>query len=132
MSGEVQDLKREELAIHVQARGVFPAGTRVQVMVFGGPSFFRVKQGIITDYTYNESYPYDSASFRAATTSTASVSKMGFNGGADLAFFFTRQVGVGGTVQFSGATVQIPGVLGSTREVKVGGGRAGGGLRVRF
>ena len=55
-----------------------------------------------------------------------------FNGGADVAFFFTRQVGVGGTLQFAGVTVQVPGALGSTREVKVGGGRAGGGLRLRF
>ena len=132
VSGEVADLKREELAIHVQARGIFPVGTRVQVMVFGGPSFFRVKQGVITDYTYNESYPYDDASFRAATTTTASVSKIGFNAGGDLAFFFTRQVGLGATVQFAGTTVELPGVLGSTHEVKIGGGQAGVGLRLRF
>ena len=132
VSGDVADLKREELAVHVQARGVFPVGTRVQVMVFGGPSFFQVKQGVITDYTFNESYPYDDASFRAATTTTASVSKIGFNAGGDLAFFFTRQVGVGATVQFAGATVELPGVLGSTHEVKVGGGQAGVGLRLRF
>ena len=118
--------------MHVQARGVFPVGSRVQVMVFGGPSFFQVKQGIITDYTVNESYPYDEASFRAATTTAASVSNIGFNAGGDVAFFFTRQVGVGATVQFSGATVELPGVFGSTQEVKVGGGQAGVGLRLRF
>jgi len=132
VSGDVADLKREELAVHVQARGIFPVGTRVQVMVFGGPSFFQVEQGVVTDYTYSESYPYDDASFSSATTTTASVSKMGFNAGGDVAFFFTRQVGVGATVQFSGVTVKLPGVLGSTQEVKVGGGQAGVGLRLRF
>ena len=132
VSGEAVGLTREELAVHAQVRGVFPVGTRVQVMVFGGPSFFQVKQRVVTDFTYTDSYPYDEAQFGAATTADASVSKMGFNAGGDLAFFFTRQVGVGATMQFSGTTVELPGVLGSTHEVKVGGGQAGVGLRFRF
>ena len=132
VSGEAADLKREELAVHVQVRGVFPVGSRVQVMVFGGPSLFQVEQGVITDYTFDESYPYDDASFRSATTTTSSVSKIGFNAGGDVAFFFTRQVGLGATVQFAGATVDLPGVLGLTQKVKVGGGQAGVGLRLRF
>jgi opacity protein-like surface antigen len=132
VSGDVAGLQREELAVHVQLRGIFPAGERFQVMVFGGPSFFQVKQGVITDYSYNESYPYDKASFRSATTTTASASKIGFNAGGDVAFFFTRQIGVGATVQFAGTKVQVPAALGATREVKVGGGQAGAGLRLRF
>lgn len=132
VSGDIADLKRDELAIHVQPRGTFSVGTRFQLMMFGGPSFFRVKQGVITDYTYSESYPFDDASFRDATTNTASISKIGFNAGGDVAFFFTRQVGVGATVQFSGATIDLPGALRSTQKVKVGGGQAGGGLRLRF
>ena len=132
ISGEVNDLKREELAVHVQARGIFPVGTRLQVMVFGGPSFFQVKQDVITDVTFDESYPYDEASFRSAATTGASVSTIGFNVGGDVAFFFTRQVGIGATVQFASATVDVPGVLGSTQAVKVGGGQAGFGLRLRF
>jgi hypothetical protein len=132
ISGEVNDLKREELAVHVQARGIFPVGTRLQVMVFGGPSFFQVKQDVITDVTFDESYPYDEASFRSAATTGASVSTIGFNVGGDVAFFFTRQVGIGATVQFASATVDVPGLLGSTQPVKVGGGQAGFGLRLRF
>ena len=111
---------------------MFPVGTRFQVMVFGGPSFFQVKQGVATDFTYTDSYPYDEAQFGNATTTNASVSKVGFNAGGDLAFFFTRNVGVGATMQFSGTSVKLPGALGSTQEVKVGGGQAGVGLRLRF
>jgi hypothetical protein len=51
---------------------------------------------------------------------------MGFNAGGNLAFFFTRRVGVGATMWFSGARVELPGAVGSTQEVKVGGGQAGG------
>lgn len=132
IAGEVTGLKREELAIHVQVGGVFPVGNKVQVMLFGGPSFFQIKQGVVTDFTYTDSYPYDAATFRAATTTDASVSKLGFNVGGDLALFFARHVGVGATVQCAGTTVALPAAGGASRDVKVGGIRAGGGLRVRF
>lgn len=132
VSAEVTDLKREEQAVHLQVRAIVPAGQRFQLMLFGGPSFFTVTQTMVTDYTYTESYPYDAVSFRAATTTRAKVSAKSFNAGADAAFFFTRQVGVGGTVQFSGATLEMPGALDGTTEVEVGGGQVGAGLRLRF
>ncbi len=132
VNGEAAGLTREELAVDVQVRGVFPIGTRVQVMVFGGPSFFQVKQGVVTDFTYTDSYPYDEAQFGAATTTNASVSKTGFNAGGDLAFFFTRNVGLGATVQVSGTTVALPAAGGASQDVKVGGVKVGGGLRLRF
>ena len=131
VNGDATDLKREEVAIHVQMRAVVPIGARFQAMVFGGPSFFRVKQGMVTDVTYTDSYPYDVATFRGATTTAGSASKMGFNGGGDLAFFFTRQIGLGTTVQFAGTTVEMP-ATGGPRDIKVGGVKAGGGLRLRF
>lgn len=132
VSSEIGGLKREELAVHVQARGVFAAGRRFQVMVFGGPSFFQVKQGLVTDFTYSDSYPYDDATFRSATTATANASKMGFNVGGDVAFFFTRQVGVGGSVQFAGTNIDLRSAGGGAQSVKVGGVQSGGGLRLRF
>ena len=132
VNGEVTGLKREEMAIHVQVRGVLPVGDRLQVMVFGGPSFFQITQGVITDFSYTDSYPYDTATFSAATTTDASVSKLGFHLGGDVAFFFTKQVGIGATVQFAGASVVLPAADGTTQSVQVGGGRAGGGLRLRF
>ena len=132
VSGEAAGLKREEQAINVQIRAVVPVSQKFQVMVFGGPSFFQVKQGIVSDFTYTDSYPYDLATFKAATTTNSSASKMGFNGGADIAFFFARRIGVGATVQFAGTTVKMPGAGGVEQDIKVGGLKAGGGLRVRF
>ena len=107
-------------------------GTRLQVMIFGGPSFFQVKQGIVTDFTYTNDYPFDEAQFAAATTTNTKASKMGFNAGGDLAFFFTRNVGLGATAQFSGTTVALPAAGGANQDVKVGGVKVGGGLRLRF
>ena len=132
LSGDASGVTREELAVHLQVGGVFPVGTRLQVRIFGGPSFFQVKQGIVTDFTYTNAYPYDEAQFAAATTTDATASKMGFNAGGDLAFFFTRHVGLGATAQFSGTTVALPAAGGASQDVKVGGVKVGGGLRLRF
>ena len=133
VTGEIAGLKRKELAVHVQARGLFAVSDKLEVMLFGGPSFFRVTQGVVTDFDFAESYPYDEASFAGSVTTEVKRSKMGANVGGDVGFFFTRQVGVGFTVQYSGATMEIPSAAsGTTAEVKVGGLQTGGGLRFRF
>jgi hypothetical protein len=132
ISADMTDLRREELAVHIQARGVFPVGTRVQAELFGGPSVFRVTQGVITDYSINESFPYDEASFRSATTTNASVSTLGFNVGGDLTYFLTNRLGVGGGFQLSGATVELLSAGGATQDIRVGGPKVSGGIRLRF
>lgn len=131
VTGDVAGLKREELIVDVQARAIAPIGSRLQVVAFGGPSFVQVKQGVVTAFTWADSYPFDEASFGSATIVRAKGSKLGFNAGVDVAYFITRQLGVGGTIQFSGTTVDIKTADGS-QEVKAGGARAGGGLRLRF
>jgi len=132
VSGTI-DTTREELAVHVQARALLPLkNRRLQAMVFGGPSFFSVKQDLVSDFEITESYPYDTATFSRGVTTTAKESKVGFNVGADVGYFFTRQVGVGGTVQFSSATIDLDAPGGGTLEVKAGGFQVGGGLRLRF
>jgi hypothetical protein len=131
VSGDIAGLEREELAIHVDAIATVPIGARLQVMAFGGPSFFRVKQDMVSTFTWAETYPFDDASFSSATIVDADGSKLGFNVGADVGFFFSRQVGVGGTIRFSAATVEID-AAGGTHDVKAGGVHAGGGLRLRF
>ena len=67
-----------------------------------------MKQGIVNDFEITEAYPYDTATFSRGLTTTVDESKVGFNVGADVGYFFTRQVGVGGTVQWSGTTIDAP------------------------
>jgi hypothetical protein len=122
---------RSELAVHVQARGMFPVNNRFMVTVFGGPSFFSVTQDIVTAFDFTESYPYDTATFSRATGSEQSESKVGMNVGGDVSYFFSRQVGVGVTAQYASATVEMT-VPSGTADVKAGGGQIGGGLRLRF
>ena len=99
--------------------------------MFGGPSFFSVKQDIVNDFEISETYPYDTATFTRAIAASQSESAVGVNVGGDVAYFFTPNVGVGGTAQSSGATVEMT-VPSGTADVKAGGLQVGGGLRLRF
>jgi hypothetical protein len=132
VSGDVAGLTRDEFALHIQARVTVPVSRRLQVTGFAGPSLFRVTQGMVTDFSYSDSYPYDEATFRTAVTETRNASKIGFNVGADVGFFFSRQVGVGFSAQFSGASVPLKSAGGGTVDVKAGGAQLGGGLRLRL
>src|SRR5262245_9747398 len=131
VTGAAVGLERSELAVHVQGQVLAPLGSHLLVTLFGGPSFFRLDQELVTSFTWSDTYPFDDAAFNSATTSSASGSSVGFNAGADVAYFFTRSVGIGAVLQFSRATIALD-LSESSPEVKVGGTKAGGGLRLRF
>jgi hypothetical protein len=132
VAAELGQLQREELGVHLQARGIVAAGRRAEVGVFGGPSIFRVRQDMVTGFGYGETYPYDDVTFRSAETTEGSATRPGFNVGTDVTMFLTRQLGLGATVQFARGSVNLPSGSGDEQRVTVGGLRAGGGLRVRF
>ena len=128
VTGDVVGLERDQLAVHVQAQVLAPIGPRLQVVAFGGPSFFQIDQELVSNFTWVDSYTFDDASFGTATTASANGSSVGFNAGVDVAYFFTQRVGVGGMLQFSRATVELD----DGQDVKAGGTKASGGLRLRF
>jgi len=133
VEGQVAGVEREELAVHVQARATFVPTQRIQAVVFGGPSFFTVKQGVVTDFEITEAYPYDTATFSRGIFTTVDESKVGFNVGADVGYFFTRQVGVGGSMQWAATTIAAPASSGAgSFEITAGGFQVGAGLRLRF
>ena len=132
VEGEATGLTHEELGVHLQVMAILPVGERLSVAVFGGPSLFKVKRALVDEVRYNDQYPYDSATFASAETSDASASKAGFNAGADVGYFFGRNVGIGGVIRFSGAKVKFDTSGGNTLAVDAGGFQAGAGLRLRF
>jgi|SRR5262245_23779476 len=131
-AGDVSGLEREELGVHIHARAMFDVNERTRLALFGGPSFFQVRQGLVTDIRYSETYPYDAVQFSGATTRDGRASAVGFNVGGDFAFFFSRSAGVGATVQFTNGSADMPGLLGTPVRVKAGGPEVGAGLRLRF
>lgn len=118
---------REERAIHVDAVYVIP-GKKLQVAIFGGPTFFNARQTAITDFTYNDVYPFDNPpTFTAAVGSDESKSAVGFNVGADVGYYFTKTLGVGGLIRFSRGTLAS-----SIGSLALGGPQFSGGVRIRF
>ncbi len=119
--------ERTELAGHLEAVYLARFGPRLHAMFFGGPSFFTVEQTVVTAIDFAEQFPFDEATFRSATVTTESPTKTGFNVGVDVGYYFTKQVGAGGLVRFSRATVPL-----SLGDVDAGGLTAGAGLRLKF
>lgn len=132
IGGSIAGLTRQELSLHAQLRTILPVGNDVQLAFFGGPSWFRVRQEMVTDITYTQQYPYDEAFLRSNSAISETGSALGFNAGADIALFFVRRAGIGISIQYSSATVDLPSADGGVRAVRAGGIQTGAGLRLRF
>ena len=118
--------------MHVQASWTVTVNEAIEVAVFGGPTFFSITQDLVTDVQFTQTYPFDTATYTGATTDRQSESKVGFNVGADVSFFFSGHVGVGWLARFSRATIDVPTQDGGAVAVESGGFQTGGGLRLRF
>ena len=132
VSGAASGLKREELALSLHVGGLIPVSSRAMITVFAGPTWLQVKQGMVTDFTYTESYPYDTAAFGTTVTSDKSGSAIGFGGGAGLGFFFTKAIGLAVSAQYAQGDVPLSGGGGTTPSVKAGGVKAGFGVVIRY
>jgi hypothetical protein len=131
VSGDASGLKREEIAVDLQAVWMFPVSPRWQVAVSGGPSWFSIRQDLVDDVTVTQSYPYDTAAFSGIASHRAKASRVGFNVGTDITYVLARHVGVGVDVRLARARVRLPASAG-TVAVDAGGGRLAGGIRFRF
>ena len=132
VSGSQGDLGREETAVHVQAAWVAAVNEALEVTIFGGPTFFNVKQDLVTDVLFTQEYPFDTAAYAGTTVGRQSESTVGFNVGADVAYYFSGRIGVGWLARYSRATIDLPSQDGGTVAVDTGGFHTGGGLRLRF
>ncbi len=115
-------LKHDEIGTHIQAIYYIPVGEKLDVAIYGGPSFIHLSQDI------------PSATVVAGTQNTnVSVSRekgtaKGGNIGAELNYMVTKRYGGGFYMRYAGGSVDLPSASG----VKVGGFQVGGGVRVRF
>jgi hypothetical protein len=129
-------LRRREASVHLQIMAIVsPADAALTVRVFAGPTRFRVRQDTVNDVLYQEAITGGNV-FSIAITDSVIVeeeaSAWGYHAGADVRYFFTPRVGVGGIVRVSRGDVDIPGIFGDPTTMAVGGIQAGGGLRLRF
>lgn len=124
--------KREETTINAQIMAFVPAGSRVLLVLSAGPSYMTVRQTLVSGVDWNESYPYDTATFRAADTLTPSETVTGFNAGADVIVRLGRSLGLGALVRYTQGSVDLSPAEGRTITVDLGGLQAGGGIRLIF
>ncbi len=124
-------LERSDLMVHVQAMWLLPITDTVQLTVFGGPTWFQVKQQTIESLVIDDVFPFDTVSLVSTERERATVSAWGVNGGFDVSYFFSKNVGVQGLVRYSRGTATI-GATGVDSDVTVGGLHAGAGLRIRY
>lgn len=132
LTGAEPGQTRRETAVHVEVRWFAPTGGRVELAIVGGPTFFSLRQDLVTGVEFDHAYPYDEATYTGASTTTASASAIGFHAGADVGFFFSEAAGVGLLVRYSRGSVDLPGEDAHTVSADAGGFQAGAGLRLRF
>jgi hypothetical protein len=124
------DVTSIESAVHVQVAYWAQLTPRLDLIISGGPSFFRVEQDFVTDVAYTESAPYDTATFQGATVERQQQSVTGGNIGGEVGWRLARHIGLAGAVRYSHARADFPGT--SATPVPVGGFHVGGGVRLLF
>ena len=126
-------MEHREQVVHFSALYVLPIGSNLQIGVAGGPSLFIVNRTFVDSVLYDETYPFDSATFSSTTTREVKENQAGFHVGADVSWYFTDNVGVGGGVRFSRATLKFPAAgTDETISADLGGVQVGAGLRIRL
>jgi hypothetical protein len=131
-NGQATGIGRTEVSIDVDAAWVTAVGRSTRIRVFAGPSVIQLRQNLVTDVSYSSSYPFDQVTFNSPSTSPQSKSKVGLNAGLDLAYMFSRRLGIGGIVRYTHATATLSAAGGQSVSTKLGGTNVGAGLRLRF
>ncbi|MGH9174259.1 MAG: hypothetical protein ACRD1H_07865, partial [Vicinamibacterales bacterium] len=132
---QLSDLDRTERAVHLLVGYMMPLSEELSLHVSLGPSFFRLKQEVVSDATFTEQgFPF------ATVTATPVIaertdSATGFNIGVDATYKLyetpTIKLGAGVFLRYAGATAEIQ-VLDTVVESGVGGVQLGFGGRLRF
>ena len=121
-----------EIAGHVDVVYRVPIGGRFDVLLEGGPSIFNVTHTLVTDVTYVDVFPFDSATFGAALTADAKKTAVGFNAAADLTWRVGRSVGVGALLRYAHARTTISVATTPSVDLDAGGVQLGAGVRLLF
>jgi hypothetical protein len=132
VTGEATGLTRTDAVVHLQAMAMLDPSGPLRLVLFGGPSFFRVEQDLVTGVRYSEEYPFDTATFTSADVDTVDGSAVGFNVGADVIWMLHDKVGIGGLVRFTRASIDLDAPENRAIGIDAGGFQGGGGIRIVF
>lgn len=130
-------LEREDVAFDISAAYQIPTPDTWRVRVFGGPTFFSLKQEMVQDINYDQAVNAsggNAVNITSFVSDTVEESGWGFHAGIDVGYYFSRHVGVGGVFRFNRGTITIPfePMSEEPADIKMGAAMFGGGLRLRF
>lgn len=134
VTGTASGLQHDEIGAHLQLFYAIQPSDKLEVVISGGPSIVRVRQQIVTDVAFTDTYPYDTAGFTSASSQRVSSNNaVGFNAGVDVAKRLSRHAGIGGGARWVMAKTSLT-LPNSTTVVTVdaGGAQLSGGLRLYF
>lgn len=134
-SATAASLERKESAVHAQVGWMVPIGAKLDVLIFGGPSFFRLQQEVISSVTVTEKgAPYTEVAV-SGTRETRKKSATGYNVGADVTYLVWQndsvRLGAGAFVRYATAETTVL-MLQTEQPTTVGGIQFGFGGRIRF
>ena len=124
-------------ATHLQFGWVVPFSEKFDVMVYGGPSFFRLEQDVVSDVQPRRDGRdrYDRHRDHRPSP-TRKKSETGFNVGADATYIVWQndsvRLGAGGFVRFTQARHGRRHADARSQPTEVGGVQFGFGARLRF
>lgn len=119
-TASANDLKHTEVGVNISAMWTFALTGKVDVAVFAGPSFIHLSQDLVTGFDPN-------ANPISATVVNQTATAKGGNAGVDLSYHLTNMYSAGFFIRYAGGTAHL-----ESTPLKVGGGQAGAGIRVRF
>ncbi len=132
ITGDLSGLTRKERGVHLELALPLRVTARGELTLLGGPSYFHVEQALITDLTYSDSYPYDTATLDDTTSTVAKKAGLGFNIGAELTRRVSRSARVALLGRYSRGTLRLSAAAGNEVELHAGGIQIGVGLRFSF
>ncbi|MGB7218140.1 MAG: hypothetical protein WBD07_04975 [Vicinamibacterales bacterium] len=132
VSGSASGLHDTELVLHLDVTYRLRGSDRFDLVGFAGPSMFKVTRDFVTNVTVSETYPYDTATFESAQTSSTRADTLGFNVGADMTWKLSRRIGVGALIRYAHGSIVLTPSAGNSVSTKLGGLQLGGGLRLLY
>ena len=132
---ENSTLERQHRTIDLSAVYFVPSSEAWTARIFGGPSFYKINE----ENDFLGPHLEFEDGFGDIRVFPIEESAVGFHLGGDVAYFFTRHVGIGGVVSIGHGRVAVfnqfePGRPPNIQKVELDAGHVlfGGGLRFRF
>lgn len=119
-----------ETALHFDLVYTKRSGS-LELSAFAGGSRVKVEARVVSDLSFSQQYPFDTATLVDLPSTTVEDSPFGFNVGGGLDYVMGR-FGLGAQLRYTRATAKLVPTEGNTLEVSAGGLQIAAGVRLFF